>query len=539
MQPSNGRHVSRRAFLKLFGAGTGAVVLSACGSAATPSIAPTAPAPAATPATTSVAASSQPKAGGKLTAAKLGDVANLDGHYWSPNGGLHVWLAYDTLARYDANLKPQPQLAESWDVSGDLKQITVSLRKGVTYHSGREFTADDVVWNLTRALDAKVTVGILGGFFAPNATFTAKDKYTVVLQSPQPWPTVFDMFHVVNMLDKDSTDVASNRQTKAVGTGPFVFQEWRQGESMRFTKNPNYWQSGRPYLDEIVVNVRKDAQAMLADLESGAADLVYNVGLQDFMRLKSDNTYQAQLLTPAAGFYQIQPNVKFKPLDDKRVRQALNYALDRKRIADTVLLGLVGPENLPWPPASPAYEAAKNTTYTFDLNKAKSLLSQAGVSNLTLDFVYAPTLPEYATIAQILQADLAQIGVTLNVQSMDIAALFDSIHSQKYNGLYTLNDSWAAMEPVSLLASGASLNPKINNAGFKDDQYSQLVASAGSEADAAKRKQIYSQLNDYILDQSFGIPIAPSTNRVVTRAVVHGVEFRMNDVMTFANTWKG
>jgi peptide/nickel transport system substrate-binding protein len=308
---------------------------------------------------------------------------------------------------------------------------------------------------------------------------------------------------------------------------------------MRFTRNPNYWQSGRPYLDEIVVNVRKDAQAMLADLESGAADLVYNVGLQDFMRLKSDTTYQAQLLSPPAGFYQIQPNVKFKPLDDKRVRQALNYALDRKRIADTVLLGLVGPENLPWPANSPAYEPAKNNVYTFDLDKAKALLNQAGVGNLTLDFVFAPVLPEYATIAQIYQADLAKIGVTLNVTSLDIAALFDSIHTQKYNGFYTLNDSWAAMEPVSLLSSGASLNSKINNAGFKDDTYTQLTTSAAAEPDAAKRKQLYSQLNDYILDQSFGMPIAPSTSRVITKAAVHGIEFRMNDVMTFGNTWIG
>jgi peptide/nickel transport system substrate-binding protein len=542
MQQGNGGQVSRRALLAFVGTGAGVFLLSACSTVAPPSTAaPTvpAPAPASTTPAAAAAASGQPKAGGKLAAAKLGDVANLDGHYWSPNGGLHVWLAYDTLTRYDQNLKPQPQLAESWDVSSDLKTITVNLRKGVTYHSGRAFTADDVVWNLTRALDPKITVGILGGFFAPGATFTAKDTNTVLLQSPQPWPTVFDMFHVVQMLDKENTDVASNTQTKAVGTGPFVFQEWRQGESMRFTKNPNYWQPGRPYLDEIVVNVRKDAAAMLADLESGAVDLVYNAGLQDFLRLKSDSNYQAQLLSPPAGFYQIQPNVKFKPLDDKRVRQALNYALDRKRIADTVLLGLVGPESLPWPTNSPAYEAAKNNTYMFDLNKAKSLLSQAGVSNLTLDFVYAPTLPEYATIAQIFQADLAQIGVTLNVTSMDIAALFDSIHNQKYNGFYTLNDSWAAMEPVSLLSSGASLNYKINNAGFKDDTYSQLVASAGSEADAAKRKQLYSQLNDYILDQSFGIPIAPSTSRFISKASVHGIDFRMNDVMTFSNAWIG
>jgi peptide/nickel transport system substrate-binding protein len=308
---------------------------------------------------------------------------------------------------------------------------------------------------------------------------------------------------------------------------------------MRFTRNKNYWQSGKPYLDEIVVNVRKDAQSMVADLESGAANLVYNLTLQDYVRLKADASYQAQLLTPAAGMYQIQPNVTFKPLDDKRVRQALNYAIDRKRIADTVLLGLVGPQDLPWPPASPAYEAAKNNVYDFDLDKAKSLLTQSGVSSLELDFVYAPTLPEYATIAQIYQSDLAKIGVKLNVKSMEIAALFDVIHHQKYNGVYTLNDSWAAMEPISMLSAGASLNPKLNNAGFSDEKYTQLTVSAASEPGAGKRKQLYSQLNDYILDQSFGIPVAPSTSRVVTKASVHGLEFRLNDVMSLGNTWIG
>src|ERR1051326_3263506 len=237
--------------------------------------------------------------------------------------------------------------------------------------------------------------------------------------------------------------------------------------------------------------------------------------------------------------YQIQPNVTFKPLDDKRVRQALNYALDRKRIADTVLLGLVGPEDLPWPANSPAYEAAKNSVYAFDLDKARALLAAAGVTNLQLDFVFAPTTPEYGTIAQIYQSDLAKIGVTLNVKSMEIAALFDLIHNKKYNGLYTLNDSWRSEEHTSMLAVGASLNPKKNNAGFKDEQYSKLVASAYNEPDAAKRKQLYSQLNDFILDQSFGMPIAPSTSRVVTKATVHGLEFRLNDVMYLGNTWIG
>jgi len=200
-----------------------------------------------------------------------------------------------------------------------------------------------------------------------------------------------------------------------------------------------------------------------------------------------------------------------------------------------VLLGLVGPQDLPWPAASPAYEAAKNTIYNQDLDKAKSLLAEAGVSNLQLDFVYAPTLPEYGTIAEIVQSDWAKIGVTLTVKSMEIAALFDIIHSQRYNGLYTLNDSWAAMEPVSMLAAGASLNPKVNNAGFSNEEYTRLTASAAAEPDAAKRKQIYSQINDFIIDQSFGMPLAPSTSRVITKANVQGLEFRFNDVMWLGN----
>jgi peptide/nickel transport system substrate-binding protein len=285
----------------------------------------------------------------------------------------------------------------------------------------------------------------------------------------------------------------------------------------------------------VIVNVRSDAQALVTGLEAGAADLVYNVTLQDFQRLKSNSNYTAQLLTPAAGMYQLQPNVTFKPLDDKRVRQAINYAIDRKRITDTVLLGLVSPMDLPWPPASPAYEATKVNLYSFDLDKAKSLLADAGVSDLELDFVYAPTLPEYGTIAQILQSDLTKIGVKVNVKNMEIAALFDVIHNQKYNGLYTLNDSWAAMEPASMLSAGASLNPLKNNAGYNDEQYTQLVQRASTEPDPAKRKQIYSELNDFILDQSFGIPIAPSTSRVVTKSSVKGLEFRFNDVMYLGN----
>src|SRR5207237_10876120 len=197
-------------------------------------------------------------------------------------------------------------------------------------------------------------------------------------------------------------------------------------------------------------------------------------------RLKNEADCHPHSVTPPAGMYQIQANVTFKPLDDKRVRQALNSAIDRKRIADTLLLGLVAPQDLPWPASSPAYEQAKDHLYAFDLDKAKSLLTQAGVSNLELDFVHAPTLPEYATIAQGYQADLAKISVKLNVKSTDIAALFDAIHSQKYNGFYTLNDSWTAMAPASTTSASPSPTPKMNNPGIKGAQYTERAAKSAA-----------------------------------------------------------
>ena len=239
----------------------------------------------------------------------------------------------------------------------------------------------------------------------------------------------------------------------------------------------------------------------------------------------------------SGAFHQFQPNVTFKPLDDKRVRQALSFALDRKRINDTVLFGTGKARSLPWPDGSPAYEQSKDDFYTFDLDKAKSLLQEAGATSLQLDFVFANTLPEYVQMAQIYQADLDKIGVKLNIKQLELGVLFDQIHSQTYNGLYTLSDQWANMEPISLFTSGASANVGGNNAGFKDPHYAELVSQASGEPDAAKRRQLYSQINDYLLDQAFMLPIGPNFERLLARANVKNIGHKRNNVWSLTETW--
>lgn len=569
--------VSRRRAVNLLLMATGATLIGACGTPAAPvsqgaTSGPASQAATAAPATPTAASANQaaptaaatqavavtpaatsapgsqvapatpaPKTGGVLRVGNVGDVANIDGHSWGPNNGFSIFMIYDSLTTYDTNLKPQPELAESWDVSSDSTQITLHIRQGVQFHSGRELTSEDVVYNLQRPLNPQLqatiaSFTILPGFVPPGTTFDAPDKFTVVVKTEKPWVAAFDYFQVLNIMEK-ATAEGPDSKNKAVGTGPFAFAEWAQGEHLRFEKNKNYWRSGRPYLDGVLINIRSDAQTMVTELEAGVVDMIRAPLWLDFARLKQDSRFTTIKTQTPGTFHQFQPNVTFKPLDNKLVRQALSHAIDRERVVDSVMLGETTPESLPWLASSPAYEAAKQNHFTFDLDKSKALLDQSGVGSLTLDFTYAMTDPAYPQMAQIFQADLAKIGVTLNLKPVQIVQLLDTIQHQTYNGLYTLNDPWASMEPITLFTSSSSAGYRKNNAGYQNDQYTELVSAVSTEPDPAKRKQMYSELNDFLLDQAFHMPVTQSPGRIVTSARVQGIEHRQMDRFMLTNAY--
>ena len=537
--------VSRRQALGVLMTVSAATLAAACGVTAPATPTQVAPAPAGggtgPAATVSSAASgaAQPKAGGNLRVGAVGDVANVDPQSWGPKNGFSIFIAYDTLTTYDLDLKPQPQLAESWQQSSDGKQLTVNLRKGVQFHSGRELTSEDVVASLARPLDAKLqgamaSFTILQGFVPTGTTFEARDKYTVDIKSPVAWPSIFDYFQVLHIVDKDQ---AAAPITQPNGTGPFKFVEWVQGQHLRFEKHPNYWLSGRPYLDSVQVNIRADIQAMTAELEAGASDLIILPSWIDFQRLKSDPNYQA-IVTPMPGyFYMFQPNVTFKPLDDKRVRQALNYAIDRKRIVESVILGTQETMATPWRSNSPAYDPVKQNAYAFDLDKAKSLLNEAGISSLTFDMVIPTGVTEYATMTQIYQNDLQKIGITLDIKPLATAQRLSLMQNQTLNGMYASNDTWAAMEPVSFFTSSSIAGVKRNNAGYYNDRYTQLVDTIATEPDAAKRKALYPGLNDFLLDESFYMAITGNPGKVLAAARLKGMTYRPNDLFMVTEAW--
>src|SRR5215470_8761382 len=182
------------------------------------------------------------------------------------------------------------------------------------------------------------------------------DKYTTVFHSDQPRSTIFDLLEFLNICDKDTLE-GPDAKTTANGTGPFKLVEWVPGDHVTLTKNPNYWQTGKPYLDGIQIPILRDQQAMVTQLEAGALDIARLPTLADFNRLKSDAGYQAMLNPLTGAHYLAGFNLTIPPFDNKLVRQALCYAVDKKRFVDSILGGVGAPESLPWLPASPAYEA--------------------------------------------------------------------------------------------------------------------------------------------------------------------------------------
>jgi len=366
----------------------------------------------------------EPKRGGTLRWGQVGDIVTTDSVLWSPAADETTGEVCDTLVTYDDQLNPVPRLAETWDFSTDNTKIKLNLRKGVQFHSGRELTSEDVNYNLIRARDPK------NGFAAVVAPGSAwwtgiemPDKYTIILTSDKPRPGVFDFLNFLRIQDKDVRE-GPDAATKTAGTGPFKWVEWVPGDHIQMVRHENYWESGRPYLDEYRANIFRDQQSMIAALEAGSLDVAALAPIPDAERLKQDTKYQIFETHDVGQFFYCCVNAGVAPTDNKMLRQAIGYALDRKRFAEVIMKGFVGEgKALPWSPTSPAFDKAKNSFYTYDLDKAKSLVEKSGLSNIEFDIAWALAgfSAEYAAVAQVIQSDLAKIGVKTNLKPTDPA----------------------------------------------------------------------------------------------------------------------
>jgi peptide/nickel transport system substrate-binding protein len=255
-------------------------------------------------------------------------------------------------------------------------------------------------------------------------------------------------------------------------------------------------------------------------------------------RLQKDPAYNALLSTNVGGFLGVGVNTRIPPTDNKLVRQGLNYAINRQRFSDTVLGAGVGQAiDLPWPPGSPAFDAAKNGTYAFNLDKAKATFAQSGVSDITLDYSYPPQTPGLAQLGQIWQSDLASIGVTLNLKPLELSVFNAALFAGQYVGVFGAGGGFVQVEPSTLFFISAFYKVGANNLGFNSDQYTQLANASASEVDPAKRRLLYDQMNDLLLDEAFTLPVAASPGNVIARGGVNGFAWRLSGELLYSDVW--
>jgi peptide/nickel transport system substrate-binding protein len=469
----------------------------------------------------SEAAGSGPVRGGTLSVGVAGDFSPSLLFTVSSNP-LVPGLIYNTLTRYDDRLRPQPELATSWRVSPDGRTVTLHLRRGVRFHTGRPFTADDVVFaienvqNPVRSAQLRSTALAVSGF-------RKQGDHTLVLSLAHPVGNLFDLFEFMFIPDRETlADALAGR--RLVGTGPFVFDSWQPGSAFTVKANSRYWQAGRPYLDEVRLRVVTDTTTALSALRSGQTQLTYSLPGRQAAPLAEDSRYRLHEYRQGAGNLYLGINTTVPPLDDRTVRQALAWAVDRKRVLSQVLGGYGLATAAPWPASSPAYTAASAAHYTHDPARARRLLRSAGVGGLRLPLL---TSTLTGTLAELVQYDLAQVGVRTTIQTVDPVTLQKNLIDQGMPALWVTSHGFAQVQPSTLAVSAYPFNQARNTSRYHSAAYTDAVLAAwrrppGGQATAADRAA-YRRITDLLLDEAFIVELAVQPSLQVSTANLRGV----------------
>jgi peptide/nickel transport system substrate-binding protein/glutathione transport system substrate-binding protein len=450
----------------------------------------------------SASAQEQPRSGGELRYGTFTEIPSIDPHVYTGTSGRVVDVAlYESLLAFDQSGKLVPGLATQWS-SEDAKTYLFKLRRNVRFHEGQMLTARDVKYSLERILDPSV-----GASFRSNLegfTITIVDDYTIKLQNPEPDATL-----PITLAQPETAIVSEawmktnpNVKTQANGTGPFMLAEHEPKVRIVVKKNPNYWNVGLPRLDRVVFQEIPNGDARGNALRTGALDMIEFVQWKDIDSLKTQPGIQID--TASGSFMNIWYNTSKKPFNDKRVRQAFGFAVDREAVSKAALFGYGPP--LYGPPTvqdSPYFNPEFAHAFSYDPEKAKSLLAAAGYpSGFSFDLICMQGIDVYAATCQVVQAYLQKIGINVTLKPMDFARVVEAKSAGQYDAMiYGVSVKSPDPDAYSYYFSAASTY-WAKGARFSNPIIEKLLREGRSFVDVARRKPIYRELERVIIDES-------------------------------------
>ncbi|MFL9963295.1 ABC transporter substrate-binding protein [Paraburkholderia sediminicola] len=461
-------------------------------------------------------------------------------------------VIFNSLVSYDeAAKKVAPALADKWDVSADGLTYTFHLRPNVQFQTTdyfkptRALNADDVVFTFERMLDdSNPWHKVAGASGFPHAqsmglpklikSVSKVDDNTVRFELNAPNATFVPILTMgfasiysaeyADQLLKAGKQVDLN--AKPVGTGPFVLKSYTKDAVIRYDVNPTYW-GPKPKIDRLIYAITPDATVRAQKVKAGECQIALSPKPQDLADAKGDKAL-AIVQTPAFMTAFVALNTDKKPLDNQKVRAALNMAFDRTTYLKTVFDNTATPATNPYPPNTWSYNKSIKG-WPYDPVKAKKLLADAGYPNGFETTIWvrpngSVLNPNPKAGAELLQADFAKIGVKADVKVIEWGELIKQAKQGQHDSLFMgwAGDNGDPDNYLSPLFSCNAVKSGINFARFCDQDLDKLISDGKATPDQAKRTKAYEQAQQIIHDQALWIPLGYPTAAAITRTNVSG-----------------
>ena len=453
-------------------------------------------------------------------------------------------VIFNGLVDYDDNARIVGAVAQSWKVSPNGKTYTFTLRPNVRFHSGRAVVAEDFRYSIERVLEPETTsdgqsffsiidgakewlkldakqraTSHVRGIKVPNAR-------TISFSLTKPDATFLNVLALpfgfvvprerIEALTKQEKTLSDNPD----GCGPFKFVSWTHDAHLELEKNKDYYKPGLPRADRISLSIGGDSTLHQMKFELGALDVANDIPSPDFARITSDPKWKPRIQhAPMMDIRYLCMNTEVAPFNNRRVRQAFNYAIDKKRLVQ-VQSGRVVPARGVLPPGLAAYNP-KLRGLDYNPEKARELLKQANATNLNLTLMAANT-DGYEKVAQSIQQDLKKVGVNLSLKIVNYKELKTLAGQRKKVPLSILGWLQDYADPANYLdvcLNGRSITDKasLNRAFYSSPKANAILDKAAIEQNSALRTQMYQQVEQIVVDDAPWVPLYHSERYVMTQ----------------------
>ncbi|MEM6431434.1 MAG: ABC transporter substrate-binding protein [Deinococcota bacterium] len=483
--------------------------------------------------------------GGVLRAGMQTDPVGLDPHTTTATATRNMLEnVYDTLVMFDSSGLIVPALAESWEPADDGLSWTFNLREGVTFHNGDALTASDVAFSLNRIKDPDIASPRAGNF-ALITDVVATDDLTVVINLEQPFsPLLSVLAFSLNVIVSEDVATANDNDLNAevVGTGPFSFVEYIPQTRMVLEKYDGYWATDDdgnplPYLDGITFTFYPDPASRTTAVQTGAVDWIEYVPAADVPLLEA-NPEVSIVGGLSANFRAMYLNTQLPPFDDPLVRQAVSHVVDKQQVVDLALFGTGGVVATGTAIPAGNYYAIESSPYnTPDLERAKELMAQSSYPDgFEFELYVTSTYDFLRDPAEIIQANLAELGITTNIVAEDWSVYLPRTLERDFQA--TILGSSGQADPDDYFYVHFHSSSPTNRSQLFDDEIDRLLDQGRTTADQETRREIYLTLQERLLDLAPYVFLFHSAQYEALRPNVQGFEHYPNtSYLGLRTTW--